>query len=81
MEAKKSYLTKEILRITLEIQTQFPELYVLLSETPLIPSKHQEEINLNDLRQYLFSIIKQKKDFEKGIKQFKMSRYENDSII
>ena len=60
-----SILTKKILKKTVEIQKEFPELYELLDETPLFFSFTEKNITIRDLRQYLISLIIQQKDFEK----------------
>ncbi|WP_370896836.1 hypothetical protein [Chryseobacterium gossypii] len=62
-----SILTKKILKKTVEIQKEFPELYELLDETPLFFSAKEKNITIKDLRQYLISLIIQQKSFEKGI--------------
>nr|WP_199161662.1 hypothetical protein [Elizabethkingia sp. ASV34] len=60
-----SILTKKILKKTVEIQKEFPELYELLDETPLFFSFTEKNITIRDLRQYLISLIIQQKAFEK----------------
>ncbi|PRB06059.1 hypothetical protein CQ046_02470 [Chryseobacterium sp. MYb7] len=60
-----SILTKRIFKKTLEIQKNYPELYELLDETPLFFSFTEKDITIKDLRQYLISLIMQKKYFEK----------------
>ncbi|WP_431610237.1 hypothetical protein [Chryseobacterium sp. 'Rf worker isolate 10'] len=60
-----SILTKRIFKKTLEIQKNYPELYELLDETPLFFSFAEKDITIKDLRQYLISLIMQKKYFEK----------------
>lgn len=62
-----SILTEKILKKTVEIQKEFPELYELLDETPLFFSAKEKNITIKDLRQYLISLIIQQKSFEKGI--------------
>ncbi|KFF00530.1 hypothetical protein IX39_07770 [Chryseobacterium formosense] len=62
-----SILTKKILKKTVEIQKEFPELYKLLDETPLFFSAKEKNITSKDLRQYLISLKIQQKSFEKGI--------------
>lgn len=64
---KRSSLTKEIFKTTVEIQKNFPELYELLDETPLFFSFTEKNITITDLRQYLVSLIMQQKSFEKSI--------------
>ena len=49
-------LTNNILDVTLEIQERFPELYMLLSETPLFLSYDTLGISKLDLNQYLTSL-------------------------
>ncbi|RKT01946.1 hypothetical protein BCF58_1175 [Chryseobacterium defluvii] len=60
------WLTKKILKITVEIQKKFPELYDLLNETPLFLSDRKRKITIEDFRQYLLSIRMQQKTFEKN---------------
>ncbi len=60
-----SILTKKILKKTVEIQKEFPELYELLNETPLFFSFAEKNITIRDLKQYLISLIAQQKSFEK----------------
>ncbi|MCP1297921.1 hypothetical protein NK356_01875 [Chryseobacterium sp. S0630] len=60
-----SILTKRIFKKTLEIQKNYPELYELLDETPLFFSFAEKDITIKDLKQYLISLIMQKKYFEK----------------
>lgn len=60
-----SILTKKILKKTVKIQKEFPELYELLDETPLFFSVTEKNITIRDLRQYLISLIIQQKSFEK----------------
>ncbi|UWX61291.1 hypothetical protein N0B40_03210 [Chryseobacterium oranimense] len=62
-------LTKKILKKTVEIQKEFPELYELLDETPLFFSFTDKEITIKDLRQYLISLIIQQKSFERRTAQ------------
>jgi len=64
---KRSSLTKEIFKTTVEIQKKFPELYELLDETPSIFFFYRKNISISDLRQYLVSLIMQQKSFEKSI--------------
>lgn len=52
-------LTNNILDVTLEIQERFPELYMLLSETPLFLSCDTAGISKLDLNQYLVSLTMQ----------------------
>ena len=58
-------LTRKIFKVTGEIQFSHPELYFLLNETPLFMSINQEDITVQDLKQYLSSIRMQLVTFEK----------------
>ena len=50
-------LMQEIIRLTLKIETDYPELYRFLNETPLSLSEtKKDKINTNDLEQYLESL-------------------------
>ncbi|WP_309641323.1 hypothetical protein [Flavobacterium sp.] len=50
-------LMQEIIQLTAEIETKFPELYKYLNETPLSLSETKKEaISTNDLKQYLESL-------------------------
>ncbi|MDQ0781284.1 hypothetical protein [Chryseobacterium sp. W4I1] len=62
-----SILTKRILKKTVEIQREFPELYELLDETPQFSSAKEKNITVRDLRQYLISLIIQQKSFKKRL--------------
>lgn len=62
-----SILTKKILKKTVEIQKEFPELYKLLDENPLFFSAKEKNITSKDLRQYFITLKIQQKSFEKGI--------------
>lgn len=64
-------LTRKILKVTVEIQKEFPELYELLNETPLFFSNKEIKITIKDLRQYLVSLRMQQKTFEKGSNLYK----------
>lgn len=47
----------EITRLTLEIETNYPELYQFLNETPVtIPSDDQPHIDTTELAEYLDSL-------------------------
>ncbi|MFZ1703030.1 MAG: hypothetical protein WAT79_01720 [Saprospiraceae bacterium] len=58
-------LTIEILEVTSKIQEKFPELYVLLSETPLFHDFTNKSMVLKDFEQYLTSLKMQLETFEK----------------
>jgi len=58
-------LTKEILLVTMMIQKSYPELYNLLSETPLFISSAKKEIKVVDFEQYLESLKMQLNTFSK----------------
>ncbi len=50
-------LMQEIIRLTLKIETDYPELYRFLNETPLrLSETKKDRINTNDLEQYLESL-------------------------
>ncbi|MGD1320696.1 hypothetical protein [Chryseobacterium sp. 2R14A] len=59
-------LTGQIFKVTTKIQSQYPELYFLLNETPLFMSPGEKNITMKDLKQYLSSIRMQLITFEKG---------------
>lgn len=63
---KTKFLMEEILYITSKIRIQFPELYVLLNETPQLYSAPQNCLFVQDLEYYLNSITKQLKSFQKN---------------
>lgn len=46
----------EILTITMEIKEKFPELYILLGETPVSLSTHKKDIKSCDFEDYLNTI-------------------------
>ncbi len=56
-------LTNEILLTTMRIRKKFPELYILLLETPIIFSQ-SNHITAVELKQYLSAIKMQLKIFE-----------------
>jgi hypothetical protein len=58
-------LTICIFEVTQKIQEKFPELYLLLSETPLFSSESKKPINVSDLGKYLNTLKKQLQMFEK----------------
>ncbi len=58
-------LTRDILKVTSKIQEKFPELYVLLGETPLFLNRSKRTIETSDFEQYLTSLKMQLKTFEK----------------
>lgn len=55
-EAEKK-ITRDILAVTARIQTEYPELYLLLTETPLFLVNGK--IRLTDYEQYLESLAMQ----------------------
>jgi len=57
-------LETEIIFVTTKIQNEFPELYKLLSETPLFLSYNNGEITAGELEEYLASIKAQLYTFE-----------------
>jgi hypothetical protein len=58
-------LTIRIFEVTQKIQEKFPELYLLLSETPLFSSEGKKPISVSDLGKYLNTLKKQLWMFEK----------------
>ncbi|HLP95087.1 MAG TPA: hypothetical protein VK168_13680 [Saprospiraceae bacterium] len=57
-------LLDEIFTITLKIQVKFPELYQVLSETPLFQTEAESNMLDADFEHYLESLKYQMKDFE-----------------
>lgn len=57
-------LTNEIFIVTAIIQKKYPEIYLLLSETPLFLSCKKNKVCICDLEQYLESIKMQLKIFD-----------------
>ncbi len=56
-------LTDGILLITIEIRTEFPELYNVLTETPLRYNANKAEVGMDELLDYLKVISYQLDDF------------------
>lgn len=53
-------LMQEIIQITAEIETKYPELYVYLNETPLdICETKEKTISTSDLKDYLATLKSQ----------------------
>ena len=51
---------QEIIQITTEIETKYPELYKYLSETPLVITETKEKtIYTDDLKEYLATLRSQ----------------------
>ncbi|MBU1370228.1 MAG: hypothetical protein KJ578_12500 [Bacteroidetes bacterium] len=51
-------LNEKILKITLKIKEQYPELYQYLEEMPVtVPAENDPEISLNQLNTYYESLI------------------------
>ncbi|MEY3240949.1 MAG: hypothetical protein RIR11_2387 [Bacteroidota bacterium] len=59
-------LTDGILLITIEIRTEFPELYNVLTETPLRYNANKAEVSMDELVDYLEVITYQLDDFRKS---------------
>lgn len=54
------HLMQEIITITTEIETNYPELYKYLGETPLnLGEASDKAINTNDVKQYLETLKSQ----------------------
>ncbi|MGX9985052.1 hypothetical protein [Soonwooa purpurea] len=66
-------LTKKIFKVTDKIQYSYPELYLLLNETPLFLSRREKGITVQDLKQYLASIRMQLITFMKDHKNYENS--------
>jgi hypothetical protein len=62
-------ITILIFEVTQKIQEKFPELYLLLSETPLFFSEDRKSIHVADLRKYLATLKKQLWIFERERKK------------
>jgi hypothetical protein len=57
-------LMEEIITISTEIQTTYPELYKYINETPLfLGNSSEKEISTKDLESYLNTLKEQLKDF------------------
>ncbi len=53
-------LMQDIIQITTEIETSYPELYKYLSETPIsIGETEQKTVNTHDLKEYLATLKSQ----------------------
>ncbi len=59
-------LTDGILLITIEIRTEFPELYNVLTETPLRFNANKAQVGTDELEDYLEVISYQLNDFRKS---------------
>lgn len=57
-------LLSEIFSTTEKIRKKFPELYLLLSETPLFLNSKNRDLHLDDFEQYLESLKMQLYEFE-----------------
>lgn len=57
-------LMNDILITTMRIQKKCPELYILLTETPLVFTYSNSRITAYELKQYLSSLKMQLKTFE-----------------
>lgn len=65
-------LMQEIIQLTAEIETKYPELYKYLSETPLpIAEVKEKKIETNDLKDYLATL---KSQLQHHIETHKKSR-------
>jgi ubiquinone/menaquinone biosynthesis C-methylase UbiE len=53
-------LMQEVLKLTTKIETEYPELYRYLDETPMSFGKHPEkEVTIADLKNYLQTLREQ----------------------
>ncbi|MGZ3864586.1 MAG: hypothetical protein ACXVPN_15335 [Bacteroidia bacterium] len=56
-------LMQEVVDLTTKIETEYPELYKYLDETPLSLGQHPEkEVTVADLKNYLQTLREQLKD-------------------
>lgn len=53
---KQKELSRKILEVTMRIKREYPDLYKLLNETPMIFSADSDEINIRDFEEYLKTI-------------------------
>lgn len=65
MKTTVSILLLEILNITTKIQVRFPELYLLLEETPLFLDYQNAEIEIFNYQEYVESLKLQLQEFQK----------------
>ena len=57
-------LMQEVVDLTTKIETEYPELYRYLDETPLDLGRHPEkEISVEDLKNYLTTLREQLKEY------------------
>ena len=64
-------LMQEVVKLTTLIETEYPELYKFLDETPLSIGKHPEkEVTIADLKSYLQTL---KSQLEEHIKTHRKS--------
>lgn len=59
-------LMQEVVKLTTLIETDYPELYKFLDETPLTMGKHPEkEVTIADLKNYLQTLKSQLEEYIK----------------
>ena len=64
-------LMQEVVKLTTLLETEYPELYKFLDETPLSIGKHPEkEVTITDLKNYLQTL---KSQLEEHIKTHRKS--------
>lgn len=66
MQPLQQKLTSEIFVLTALIQQEHPELYLLLSETPMFLSYKEQEVMVIDLERYCESLSRQFAVFQKA---------------
>lgn len=60
-KAEIAQLTNKILTVTMEIKDHYPEVYLLLNESPILFPSDNKELNSNDFKEYLNTIESQLK--------------------
>ncbi len=59
-------LMQEVVKLTTLIETEYPELYKFLDETPLTMGRHPEkEVTIADLKNYLQTLKSQLEEYIK----------------
>lgn len=74
MKPATKILMQEIFETTINIQNQYPELYNLLLETPLILSYNEAGISDEACKQYLESLQLEMQKFTEKIKISKLEK-------
>ena len=59
-------IMEEVIKLTTRIETEYPELYKFLDETPMSIGKHPEkEVTIEDLKNYLETLKTQLQEYIK----------------